>query len=96
MEKDSIANNYGSVTGVLRKSTVYTTRAGQKMQRLDILVPSTSPLEHPKTVSVHTAKNYAGQLEQEVTVNYTASTFLKAGKGAGSDSIFDSTRLEEN
>ncbi len=89
-------NNQGSVTGVLRRLTGYTTRQGVKMQRLDVLIPSVSPLDHPVTVSVHTERLRNGNdVDRETTLFYRALTFLKSGTGKGADQIFDQTRLEE-
>lgn len=94
MSAEKVIYNQGIVKGVLVRSTPYTAKSG-KMQRLDVLVPSSSPLEHPTTVSVHTDQTHSGQLNQEVEISYKAMTFLKTGKGKGSDTVFDQTRLVE-
>lgn len=86
--------NQGTVRGVLVRATKYAAKSGQ-MQRLDVLVPSASPLEHPTTVSVHSDRTHSGQLNQEVEIAYRAQTFLKPGKGKGSEIVFDQTRLVE-
>lgn len=88
-------NNQGSVTGVLQRITPYTTKKNRTLSRLDVLVPSVSPLDHPTMISIHSEGDYGKKLNTEVTVSYRAMTFLKAGTGAGADQLFDQTRLEE-
>jgi hypothetical protein len=90
-------NNHGTVTGVLRRLTDYELKADhQKMQRIDVVVPSTSPLEHPTTVSVHTSSIRSKDLiNKEICLTFRPITFLKTGKGKGAGELFDSTRLEE-
>ena len=91
---DTNTNNHGIVRGILTRATRYDSRSGA-MQRLDVLVPSASPLEHPITVSIHSDRSHQGQLNQEVEIKYRAITFLKSGKGKGSEIVFDQTRLYE-
>ena len=91
---DPNINNIGTVRGILSRATRYDARSGA-MQRLDVLVPSASPLEHPITVSIHSDRSHQGQLNQEVEIKYCVRTFLKPGKGKGSEVIFDQTRLYE-
>ena len=90
----NITNNNGIVRGILSRATRYDSAKGA-MQRLDVLVPSASPLEHPITVSVHSDRSHQGQLNQEVEIRYRVMTFLKHGKGKGSEIVFDQTRLYE-
>jgi hypothetical protein len=90
-------NNHGTVTGVIKRLTDYELKADKKpMQRIDVIVPSLSPLDHPTTVSIHTdtirAKDLLGK---EITMNFRPMTFLKSGTGKGAGELFDSTRLDE-
>jgi hypothetical protein len=89
-------NNFGQVNGVLHRITDYLKNNGGKGQRLDILVPSMSPIEDVGKVSVHTTEfRNPAQVGLEIKIHYTVTTYLEKGTGKGEGRLFDKSRLDE-
>jgi len=93
-DKKVSPSNHGTIKGRCVKSSKYTTKAGKKYQRMDIMQPSVDEYSHPVNVSVHT-QSLENREGQDVEIHYSVSTFLRKGTGDYAHLTFDETRLEE-